>query len=112
MHVPYSMDDSEPDLYGSLGGSSCHNDDWETQTKWEGNNIDPYPHSTTYNPMIVEQKSYSQAEMDKVIQHNIDKVRLLENQLDNAKWLLNEIYQRVEQLPLGYSQLVREFIKQ
>lgn len=60
MHVPYSMDDSEPDLYGSLGGH-C--------------NYDPYPHSTDYNPVIEQTQGYTQKQMDDVIQYNINAVR-------------------------------------
>lgn len=87
MNVPYSMDDNEPDLYGSLGGSSSYNDDWDTQTKWEGNSIaDAYPHSTNYNPVIVEQKLYSQSDMDKVIKFNIKAVRDAYDEGFNDGW--------------------------
>lgn len=64
MHVPYSMDDREPDLYGGMGGNQPDDD--------------PYPHSTSYNVVLeyVEcPKFYTQEDMNKVIQHNIKAVR-------------------------------------
>lgn len=73
MHVPYSMRDDEPDLYGSLGGRSGDDSEWETKSE-----DDPYPHSTSYNIVLeyVEcPKFYTQEDMDKVIQHNIKAVR-------------------------------------
>lgn len=63
MHVPYSMDDNEPDLYGGMGGYQPDDD--------------PYPHSTSYNVVLeyVEcPKFYTQEDMNKVIQHNIKSV--------------------------------------
>lgn len=73
MNVPYSMDDSEPDLYGSLGGRSNDDDYYETQTKWDGVDRSHYP-----NIRMEEIKIpvwYTQEQMDKVIQFNINAVR-------------------------------------
>jgi flagellar biosynthesis/type III secretory pathway protein FliH len=68
------MDDSEPDLYGGMGGYS---DDEYTQTKWEGNGIhhtsnDENVVSMEYVPCI---KFYTQEEMDKVIQASLNNAR-------------------------------------
>lgn len=59
MHVPYSMDDSEPDLYGSLGSSVDEvNDLW-----WQERNV---------RMEYVEcPKFYTQADIDKLINTHI-----------------------------------------
>lgn len=95
MHVPYSMDDNEPDLYGSLGS------DWlsaDNQFPQEDN--DPYPHSTKYN-LVLERieipKWYTQEQVDK-----------LNNEIAELKGLLSYIYNHSERLPYGCSQQIRE----
>lgn len=69
MKVPYSMDESEPDLYGGMGGYQSDDDQWETQTKWEGNSF-----GGDYEPRTIP-RVYTQKEMDLVIQYNIKAVR-------------------------------------
>ena len=103
MHVPYSMRDDEPDLYGSLGGG--YSDDCSTDYS-----DDPYPHSTTYNPVIEQTRVYTQDDMDKVIQHNITKTHNLELLVLEASELLLYLYNNSEQLPEGTSQKIREFL--
>lgn len=56
MHVPYSMDDSEPDLYGSLGG---HSDDYQDLASSYGDPADRIP---TRTPMYV---FYNETELAK-----------------------------------------------
>lgn len=78
MNVPYSMDDSEPDLYGSLGGHS--NDDYEyeyTQTKWDGVGfVSPeVKQKINHSPKI-----YTQEDMTKVIQYNLRAVQRAYNE--------------------------------
>ncbi|MNC11476.1 hypothetical protein D3C75_591750 [compost metagenome] len=111
MHVPYSMDDREPDLYGSLGGG-C-DEEWETQTKWESEDrssgyADPYPHSTIYHPVIEQTKLYNQEDMTKVIQHNLRDISELRSEIEELKGLLSYIYNHAERLPVGCSQQIRE----
>lgn len=71
MKIPYSMDDSEPDLYGGLGGH--HSDEWETQTKWEGNSyssdLDRAVEVFRHDLYV-----YTQADMTRVIQQNLKAV--------------------------------------
>lgn len=73
MHVPYSMDDSEPDLYGSLGGHN-DSDDYYTQTKWESED-----RASAYTNVRLEHvactKFYTQEDMDKVIRASITNAR-------------------------------------
>lgn len=60
MHVPYSMDDNEPDLYGGMGGSSDDRD-YDLDRAVEVFRRDSYV--------------YTQKQMDDVIQYNINAVR-------------------------------------
>lgn len=62
MHVPYSMRDDEPDLYGSLGGR-IGDDDIDSSR---------YAYALEFIPCT---KFYTQEDMDKVIQFNIKAVR-------------------------------------
>jgi hypothetical protein len=59
------MDDSEPDLYGGMGG-------------YQSDDHDPYPHSRSYN-VVMEHvdcpKFYTQEDMDKVIQASLTNAR-------------------------------------
>lgn len=69
MKVPYSMDDSEPDLYGGLGG--YHNNDY-----YESRNV-----TLEY---VELPKFYTQEDMDKVIQHNLKSIAELRKEIDKA----------------------------
>lgn len=103
MKVPYSMDDSEPDLYGGLGGH--HSDDWETQTKWEGDYI-----GGSLTPYVKPEAVFTQEEMTKVIQHNLKVVHEYRNEIEELLGLLSYIYNHSETLPQGVSQQIREQI--
>lgn len=63
MKVPYSMDESEPDLYGGMGGIRSDDDHWEREC-----------FGGDYEPRIIP-KVYTQKEMDLVIQFNIKAVQ-------------------------------------
>lgn len=110
MHVPYSMRDDEPDLYGSLGGRSGDDSEWETQTKWESESRDP---DSVHHAVEVFRRDtyvYTQEQMNKVIQLSIGQQKKLELQLLDARELLTDIYNRAESLPSGYSQKIREYL--
>lgn len=67
MKVPYSMDESEPDLYGGMGGQrdedyNCHGGDYTPDSNWS-------------QPSVrVEPKIYTQGDMDLVIQANLKAI--------------------------------------
>lgn len=88
MKVPYSMDESEPDLYGGMGGYQSEDDQWETQTKWESEDRTPKP--VFKMEYVACPKFYTQEDMDKVIQQNlkaIDKLRLeIDDAYDKGYW--------------------------
>lgn len=81
MKVPYSMDESEPDLYGGMGGHRFDDDHFETQTKWDCED-------RSYSNVKLEEvecvKFYTQEEMTKVIQHNIKTINNLRLEIDQA----------------------------
>lgn len=112
MHVPYSMDDSEPDLHGGMGGGygNLHNPDGEDQYEYtptqkemdealadagEMNyNMRTYgtidkPNSGYPNVRLEHvqcAKWYTQEDMDKVIQHHIGRVMLARVDGYDAGW--------------------------
>lgn len=94
MYVPYSMDDSEPDLYGSLGGH--YERDHELDKAVEVFRRDTY--------------SYTQEDMTKVIQHNLREVARYRSEIEELLGLVSFIYNRCEHLPPGVSQQLREQI--
>lgn len=73
MKVPYSMDESEPDLYGGMGG--LRSDEEERYVSEE---------------RTCQYRFYTQEDMDKVIQKNlkaIDKLRLeIDEAYDKGYW--------------------------
>lgn len=74
MYIPYSMDESEPDLYGGMGGQRFDVDQWETQTKWKSEERSDYPNVKLENVNVPVW--YTQEQMDKVIQFNIKALHL------------------------------------
>lgn len=110
MKVPYSMDDSEPDLYGGLGGH--HSDDWETQTKWEGGYSSGMDHDldVAVKAFRKDNYCYTQEDMTEVIQHNLKVVHEYRNEIEELLGLLSYIYNHSEKLPQGVSQQIREQI--
>lgn len=93
MHVPYSMDDSEPDLYGGMGGYSSFED---TQTKWDcEDRSDSYSHSTSYTPVIAktvnEKLVFTQEDMNKVIQSHIKQIDGYRNEILELQWRLDSL---------------------
>lgn len=111
MRVPYSMDDNEQDLYGSLGGHQP-TDEWETQTKWEGNSIGSSDTELDIAVRAFRQNNYcyTQEDMTKVIQHNLKTVNDYRNEIEELLGLLSYIYNHSEKLPEGTSQQIREQI--
>lgn len=67
MKVPYSMDDNEPDLYGSLG--SHYEPDEEV--------VIPIDRTCQY-------RFYTQDDMNKVIQKNLEAIAELRKEIDEA----------------------------
>lgn len=111
MKVPYSMDDNEQDLYGSLGGHS--NDDWDTQTQWEGNSYGAgrdYELDLAVQAFRKDNFCYTQEDITKVIQHNLKTVNDYRNEIEELLGLLSYIYNHSESLPQGVSQQIREQI--
>lgn len=106
MHVPYSMDDNEPDLYGSLGGR-------QEDGECEGNS---YSLSNEDQLEIAVRAfrqgnySYTQEDMNNLIQKNLKKVQEYRNEIEELLGLLSYIYNHSETLPQGASQKIREQI--
>lgn len=69
MYVPYSMDEREPDLYGGMGG--IRSDDY-------------YESPREYNNVTLEHvecvKFFTQDDMNKVIQHNLQALKTARNE--------------------------------
>lgn len=87
MHVPYSMDDSEPDLYGGLGGHVERDDNMPQAS------LDLKP-----VPLYV---FYSQEEMYKsdAFQHMLGKVlKCKERQIDELRVEILELNEKLERL--------------
>ena len=91
MHVPYSMDDNEPDFHCGMGGRNfgmmSDNDNWESA---HHSYYTPTPEEISAALADADEMNYnmrtfgtidrpkglfSQSEMDKVIQHNLKAVR-------------------------------------
>lgn len=108
MHVPYSMDDREPDLYGGMGG---YNDDEYNQTKWEGNGYSSDRDHELDAALYAFRKGnycYTQEDMTKVIQKNLEAVHSLRLDVQELIEILRFIYDHAENLPQGVSQIIRE----
>lgn len=110
MHVPYSMDDNQPDLYGGMGGYS---DDEYTQTKWEGNGYGSgrdHELDSAVHAFRQSNYCYTQEDMTKVIQNNLKTVHEYRLEIEELLGLLSYIYNHSETLPYGTSQKIREQI--
>lgn len=90
MHVPYSMDDSEPDLYGSFGSCTDTADDIDDRY-WANKNV--------RMEKVECVKFFTQEDINK-----------LKSELNEAFGLLSYIYNHAENLPSGVSQQIREQI--
>lgn len=77
MHVPYSMDDNEPDFHCGMGGQSNFDDYEPTSDEISAALADADEmnyNMRTFGTIDRPKGLFSQSEMDKVIQHNLKDV--------------------------------------
>lgn len=100
MHIPYSMDDSEPDLYGGLGG---HSGDQEPHPMDDSDHLKAKYWPNIRMEYVECPKFFTEDQVDELLKG-------VRDDLEDALGLLSYIYNHSERLPTGVSQQIRELI--
>ena len=101
MQIPYSMDDSEPDLYGSLGGhdvdqqdlvSSCNGRDggYGNPGEQAGLDLKPVPMFVFYSEEEMYTSKAFQVALGKTLKHK-------QRQIDELRLEILTLHERLEQ---------------
>lgn len=108
MHVPYSMDDNEPDLYGGMGG---RRDEYEYPNyEYDGDSLAQA--TTIIDRNDEEPLEYTYSQVMRLITQSRLAPEILEFQLQKAKDLLICVCDVMPEMNEAYATALRTAIRQ